>query len=135
LSNHTQRRLKQLNKTFEEKRDINRLLKGETKLGETGNCMVVGPGRLTTHQEAPANAGWTFTNKDGELRAENLVMTTNWERVYFTGGLHRLNPLGEETASSTTDPLPTIVPNFPQDSIWALSGLVQTALQSLKDLA
>jgi hypothetical protein len=95
------------------KRDRAFIKDDERKFGHGFNNLVIGSGSIRTNNASPANPGFSLGD-DGSIfrHGRHLDFDGDFTRIFFRSGDQQLNPLGSAKASSTTDPLPTIVPSM-----------------------
>lgn len=109
------------------------LPKGAEKLGKGPGSVVVGPEILESHLDHPTDPGFVFTPRGSLLRqGPRLDLAGGYQTLFFREGGEQLNPLGHVKASSTTDPLPTIVPSLRPGLLALVAGDFQKLLGALR---
>ena len=109
---------------------------GEAKIGYTYDNIVVGPNGIFGNRNDPTAPGFSFEESGSVLRTGPVMRTTApFNKILFNNGQERLNPLGSVKASSSTDPLPTIVPVLPSSADWLLNSTGQEAMAIFKLLS
>lgn len=111
------------------------LPEGGAKVGEGLENIVIGKDFIESNSQHPTNPGFHFGVRGSELRqGPHLDIEGDYKKVFFKGGDQQLNPLGNIKASSTTDPLPTVVPSLRSELTLLLSPDLQKVLELLKSL-
>lgn len=122
-------------KTVLEKHTQDSLRLGEVKIGPPTANIVLDENSLVSHLGNTNNPGFSFKPGGSQLRVgRHAKIDQDFRHVYFKNGLESLNPMGDTKASSTTDPLPTIVPNFLSDIEFMISPEVVKSISILRGL-
>lgn len=95
------------------RRGDTRLAREATKLGKGTSNMVLGTESIQTNLPHPTDPGFDFSPRGTVLRqGAHLDVEGSYQKLFFKGGGEQFNPLGHQKASSTTDPLPQIMPSL-----------------------
>ena len=118
-----------------ERHDDSRLPKGAIKFGRGVNNIVITRDSVQTNSSNPVNPGFHFGPEGSMIRHGNhLDLDGSYTKFFFKGGEQQLNPLGSQRASSTTDPLPTIVSTLRGTSDAFLNAEIVDLIKSITSL-
>lgn len=108
---------------------------GSTKLGEGLSNIVVGKDSIQSNLPIPGNPGFSFSANSSKINlGKKLDFDGDFKRIFFQGGGQQFNPLGNTKASSTSDPLPTILPSLRPETLGLLAPDFQKALDNIMKL-
>lgn len=108
-------RLERLSKdgSILDKYSKDRLPQGAAKLGEGMDNVVLGADYIETNSSHPRDPGLRLGAEGSSIRhGAKLDMEGDYQKLFFKRGEQQLNQLGDKKASSTTDPLPTVMPTL-----------------------
>ena len=109
------------------------LAPGATKIGDGLENIVLSPDKMESNSPTPANAGFSFSSQGSKVRqGSKLDVEGDYQKVFFKNGEQQLNPMGHIKASSTTDPLPTILTSFRADFLSFFTDDLQSLLAPLR---
>jgi hypothetical protein len=108
---------------------------GQVKLGIGYNNIVVGEGYVASNQESPYDPGFEFTRAGTRLTVgPSLRIDKDYKKTSFDNGRQMLHPLGDTLASTTANPLPTIMPRLQDGDMWAFSPSGAKALNYIRQV-
>lgn len=128
------RRLTQSNSIISSNKN-DQLGPNELKIGDVDTNIVLGTKSIATNSSNPADPGFSFSDKGSEVRhGAKLAFDGDFKKTHFLKGEQILNPLGNYRASSTSDPLPTIMSVLGINGLPALDEEFRDALDNLRSL-
>lgn len=111
------------------------LAPGEIKVGDVNSNITLGARSIESNSANPADPGFSFSDKGSEIRqGAKLDLDGDYKKFFFKKGEQQLHPLGNIKASSTTDPLPTIMPTLRTELLSSLDVDFRKAIDNLRSL-
>ena len=107
----------------------------ETRLGGPEANLIISNDSIKSFTNHPVNPGFSFGTRESYIRTGDILnFNKEFYKLKFSNGLEQINPLANTTASTVTDPIPTIIPSISNNIRSFLSKDYLEIIKKLKSL-
>lgn len=116
------------------RRDDSQVSNAEVKVGYGYDNVVIGPRNFEVNHENPQLPTLKMTTDGTDLQpGVAMNFKTDFKKITFNSGDLVFQPVGDQIASTTADPLPMFTTTF-EESNWAFSKNATKAFEILRGL-